>query len=218
MEDNVVIAWQDTAGTFLKGDTYRHPKELWQAGYRFDHQRKHWVARPGCDVLAIARINMKPKRGLVFRWKGNRCWVSGDTHPFCVTLKQWGGQWKPTVRHWYFPEQHQESPLRGFEQELSRANRVGELCVVEVLERSEKYKQYLETNANEIAGVVKQLVQRTGAMFWWPVTEENPNCKVCGFHAIWGWYCKNGKSVEKTVACRMPYICPGCRTDWTKIN
>jgi len=216
MAENKVSLWSNGKVVFLKGDTFRHPGELWRFGFRYDHARQRWVAPRNLDPSVIAALNAKPKRGVHFRRSGSKCWVSGETHLFCQTFESWGGRCKEGSRTWHFTNEDAQKRLLDFENKITEANKLGEQVVIEAFEKYEDYQRKMIENAVEVDSIVQQLFNRADGNFWWPATLGNPCCSHCKFNLVWYWYYRNDKDMEKTLATRMPLICANCKHDYSR--
>jgi hypothetical protein len=216
MGENQLSLWTNSKAIYVKGDTFRHSGDLWRFGFRWDHQRGRWNAPPNVTSNMIQSMNSKPKRGLQFVITKKKSWVSGDTTPFRQTFASWGGTCKDGSQTWHFIGEPGRSRLKDFQAKVDEANKLGEAVVIEALEKYEQFQRYIANNAIEVATVVHQLFDRAESNFWWPATLDNPRCRHCDFHLVWYWYHINEKDIEKTLNKRMPFVCPGCKHDYSR--
>ena len=216
MADNQLSLWTNSKTIYLKGDTFRHAGDLWRFGFRYDHERKRWVAPTNVTDHMIQSLNAKPKRGLHFMMTKKKSWVSGDTTPFASTFASWGGECTPNSQTWHFRGDPGRSRMKEFRTKIDEANKLGEAVIIEAMEKYEKFQRYIANNAAEVDAVVQHLFNRTEVKFWWPATLDNPRCRHCDFHLVWYWYHSNGKDIDRTLAKRMPFVCPGCKHDYSK--
>lgn len=216
MTENQLSLWTNSKTIYVKGDTYRHAGDLWRFGFRYDRQRERWVAPPNVTHHMIESLNAKPKRGLNFVITKRKSWVSGETTPFRQTFASWGGTCKDNSQTWHFHQEPGRSRMKEFQRKIDQANKLGEMVVIEAMEKYERFQRYIADNPEEVNAVVQQLFNRTEANFWWPVTLDNPRCRHCDFHFVWYWYHINGKDLERTLDKRMPFVCPGCKHDYSR--